>query len=182
MSYQKYLGEIRRLAGVTHYEARLTWQRLRPWLELNDRVSAAAIRRHSSKVREFAALARGYVPPGWLVEVSLKTRGGTARHKGDRRSGAQRRRDARPLYVKIGVRSRQALPILEHERALRRTIERGAVPDDFQLTYVDWEKGEGFRMNAGSISPRRAAELVAFYGALHHPRTEIRVEMVNEEE
>lgn len=174
--YYAYLRAVRALSGATHREAQLVWQRLERWLDRHDRVSAAAIARHPKKLFEYLALARGFVPPGWEVEVSLRTRGGTYRR--DRR----RVLDRRPLYVKIIIVAREALPIAEHERAVRLTIRAGAVQPGFKIKYADWEKGKGRNVNAGTISRNVAAELINFYGALRHPHTEIRADMVARDE
>jgi hypothetical protein len=165
-----YLRAIREMTGATQYEARLVWQRLAGWLDYHDRISVAAIERHPKKVAEYLSLARGFVPPGWVVEVTLRTKGGVYRRDG------KRVKDRRPLYVKIVVTAREALPIAEHERAVRLTLRAGAVPPGFKIKYADWEKGRGY----GRIT--RAADLIAFYGAVRHPNTQIRADMVAREE
>jgi hypothetical protein len=172
--YQSYLRAVRALTGATHREAVLTWQRLGPWLARNDRVSAAAIQRHPRKVAEYLALARGFVPPGWPVEVTLRTKGGVYRRDG------RRVKDKRPLYLKIIVTAREAWPIAEHERAVRLTLRAGAVPRGFTLKFADWEKGKGRTLKSGRIY--HAYELIAFYGAVRHPNTEIRADMLAREE
>ena len=172
--YQAYLRAIKEDSDATHREAQYVWQRLERWLALHDRVSVAAIHRHTRKVREYLALARGFVPPGWEVEVSLRTRGGTYRRDN------RRVVDRRPLYVKIIVIAREAWPISEHERVVRLAIKGGAVQPGFKLLYADWEKGR--EMNSGRITRQVAIELLNFYGALRHPNTEIRADMVAREE
>lgn len=174
--YQSYLRAIKAVSDATHREAQLAWFDLRRWLERHDRVSVAAIHRHPRKVAEYVALARGFVPPGWEVEVSLRTKGGTYRRDGRRVT------DRRPLYVKIVVTAREALPIGEHERAVRLAIKSGAVQPGFKLHWADWEKGKGRKVNSGRITRDVAIELLNFYGALRHPNTEIRAEMVAREE
>lgn len=178
--YWRLLDTIVETTDANYREARLTWMRLAPWLDHEDARTLAAIRRHPRKVAEYLALARGYVPPGWPVEVTLRTRGGTYRRV--ERGHFRRVRDRRPLYVKIRVRARAALPIAEHERAVRLTIQAGAVPQGYTVDYADWEKGVGRRMNAGTIARDVAVELNNFYGALRHKHTEIRADMVAEEE
>jgi hypothetical protein len=158
------------MTGATQREAQLTWQRLEGWLDFHDRVSNAAIERHPKKVAEYLSLARGFVPPGWVVEVTLRTKGGVYRRDG------KRVKDRRPLYLKIIVTAREALPIAEHERAVRLTLRAGAVPQGFKIKYADWEKGQAY----GRIS--RVSDLIAFYGAVRHPNTEIRADMVAREE
>lgn len=174
--YQSYLRTIRALTGATYREAQLTWHRLGPWLDAYDQRSSAAIARHPKKLGEYLALAQGFVPPKWKVEVSLRTKGGTYRR------GGQRVKDRRPLYVKIIVQAREALPIAEFERAVRLTIRAGAVPLGFTVKYADWEKGEGRAMQSGVIRGAAAADLVAFYGALKFPSTTVRAAMVREED
>ncbi len=130
------------------------------------------------KRSERDALKRGLVPKGWAVEVTLKTTGGTYRRT-DR--GRRRRvRDRRPLYVKIVVTADRDLTVEEHERIVRRTIQAGAVQPGFKLRIADWEKGKGRTLKQGRI--RNASELVAFYGALRHPNTKIRADMVMKED
>lgn len=174
--YAAYLRTIRDLTGASHREAQLTWQRLGPWLARHDRVSSAAIERHPKKVSEYVALAQGYVPPRWKVEVSLRTKGGTYRRDG------RRVKDRRPLYVKIIVQAKEAMPVAEFERAVRMTIRAGAVPLGFTIKVADWEKGEGRKMNSGTIRGSAASELVNFYSALKFPSTEVRADMVSEED
>lgn len=172
--YQSYLRAIRALTDATWREAQLMWMPLKRWLVQHDRLSAAAIGRHPKKVAEYLALARGYVPPGWLVEVTLRTKGGVYRRDG------RRVKDKRPLYLKIIVTAREAWPIAEHERAVRLTLRAGAVPKGFTLKFADWEKGKGRTLKSGRIY--RAYELIAFYGAARHPNTEIRADMLARED
>lgn len=172
--YQSYLRAIREMSGASHREAQLVWQRLAGWLDRHDRISVAAIWRHPRKVAEYLALARGFVPAGWVVEVTLRTKGGVYRRDGRRVT------DRRPLYLKIIVTAREALPIAEHERAVRLTLRAGAVPKGFKIAFADWEKGRGRKVNRGRVY--RAGELIAFYGAARHANTEIRADMVAREE
>lgn len=172
--YQSYLRAIREETGALHREAVQVWRYLEPWLDRFDRVSAAAIRRHPKKLEEYLALVRGLVPPNWPVEVTLRTKGGVYRRDGRRVT------DRRPLYLKIIVRAREALPIHEHERAVRLALRAGAIPKGFKLAWADWEKGRGRKVNSGRI--RHAADLIAFYGAARHPNTQIRADMVAREE
>ena len=174
--YQGVLRTIKGLTGASHREAQLVWFRLRPWLDRHDRVSSAAIARHPKKLAEYLALAQGFVPPGWEVEVSLRTKGGTYRRDG--RRGV----DRRPLYVKIVTTANRALPIAEHERAVRLAIRAGAAQPGFKIGYADWEKGKGRKVNTGTIRRNVAVELLNFTGALRHPHTEIRADMVAREE
>lgn len=191
--YALYLRAIRALTGCTQREAALTWQRLGPWLDGHDRRSAAAIRRHPKKVHEFLALARGFVPPGWPVEVTLRTlKGGRMRHaryervetwtEGRRtRTRTRMVTERRMLYLKIVTTAKVALPIAEHENCVRWAIRTGALQErfvewGFKLKVMDWEKGEG----SGSLSATR--DLVNFWGALYHENTEIRAELVSREE
>ncbi len=191
--YQSYLRAIRAMTGATHREAQLTWQRLGPWLDRHDRRSAAAIRRHPRKLAEYLALARGYVPAGWAVEVTLRTlRGGRLHQARYERTEAwtegrrvrERTRtvtERRMLYLKIVTTAEVALPIAEHESCVRWAIRTGALQDrfrrqGFKLVVMDWEKGKG----SGSLQV--IADLVSFYGALQHENTEIRADMVAREE
>lgn len=175
-TYQRLLKAVRAASGATHREAQLVWQRLGPWLAAHDRVSVAGVGRHPKKLSTYLALARGFVPPGWAVEISLQTKGGVYR-----RDERGRRRDPRPLKVKIITWAKKALPIAEHERAVRHASERGTLDKGFTFVVADWKKGTGRTANAGTIRKEIARELTAFYGALHHPRTSVRVNMVEEE-
>lgn len=177
--YQRMLHAVRDLTGASHREAQLVWQRLGPWLQAHDRVSAAGVARHPKKAREYLALARGYVPPGWRVEISLRTKGGTYRRTVD--GHTRRVKDPRPLTVKIIVVARMAMPIAEHERAVRHAVERGVLEPGFRLLYADWQKGKGRHVRSGRIRKDVARELVNFYGALHWPHTTVRAAMVEKE-
>ncbi len=174
--YQRALATIRALTDATHRESQLVWQRLGPWLDRHDRRSAAAIGRHPRKLAEFLALARGLVPPGWTVVVSLRTKGGTYKR------GRVTIKDRRPLFVTIFVEAKTALPIAEHERAVRLTMRGGAQQPGFRVRYADWEKGEGRTFKSGRIDRDVAINLQAFYGALKHRNTDLRVEMIEQEE
>jgi hypothetical protein len=174
--YPLYLRTIRAMTGCTHREAQLVWQRLESWLDHHDTVSAAAIRRHPKKVREYLALARGLVPAGRVVVISLVTKGGTYTR------GRQKIKDRRPLYLTIFVTATRDRPIAEHERAVRLTMRGGAQQPGFRVMYADWEKGKGRTFKSGRIARDVAIELMAFYGALKHPNTEIRVAMLEEDE
>lgn len=192
-SYQAALRAIKSMTDATQREAALTWQRLGPWLDRHDRRSVAAIRRHPKKVGEYLALARGFVPPGWEVEVTLRTLGGGrmrfARYERTETVTVGRRTrertkmvtERRMLYLKIVTTAKVALPIAEHENCVRWAIRTGALQErfrkwGFKIRVMDWEKGDG----SGSLAA--IADLVSFYGALQHENTEIRAELVAREE
>lgn len=115
------------------------------------------------------------VPPGRFVVVSLTTKGGTYK-RSDKRG---RKRDRRPLYVKVLMRSKHPHDLHDFERALRRTTETGIIPDGFEVFFADWEKGRGMHANEGRITRALATELQNFYGAMHHPNTVIRVDLAD---
>jgi hypothetical protein len=115
------------------------------------------------------------VPAGRFVVVALSTKGGT--YKRSEKRG--KKRDRRPLYVKVLMRSRHPHDLHDFERALRRTTETGIIPDGYEIFFADWAKGRGIHANEGRITRALATELQSFYGALHHENTTIEVRLAD---
>lgn len=128
----------------------------------------------------------------WVIEVTLRTKGGTYKREEtiyDRRgrqvaTRIRRKVDRRPLFLKVRLKHKAPapLPLHDYERMLRHITETGVVPEHVRLEIIDWEKGDGQFANSGTISRNMAVELQHFYAAAHHPNTVIQAAFVRPEE
>ena len=85
--------------------------------------------------------------------------------------------DRRDLMMKVRVIPLVPMPKSELMRQVRRAIRTSIVPDTIQISYMDWEKGTGARVNDGRVEGDDLESLKRFAGAFAAADT--RVERVD---
>ncbi|MCP4899831.1 MAG: hypothetical protein GY906_22925 [bacterium] len=85
--------------------------------------------------------------------------------------------DRRSLMMKIRVRPLVRMPKSELIRQVRKAIRTRMVPDTIEISYMDWEKGDGAELNSGRLEGRQLDDLRAFYNAF--TESDIRAERVD---
>ncbi len=88
----------------------------------------------------------------------------------------------RPLHVKIRVVLNRAMTVGEARQKLQRTVRTGIVQEGIAVAWIDWRRPESARHAKGGtyLGEQARDALAAFYGAIHHPDSHTRVEVIHE--
>lgn len=84
-----------------------------------------------------------------------------------------RRRDTRPLHLKIRVRLRRPMTEAEMLALVERAVSSGVVPPGIEIRWIDWAKGTGRSANSGRLPDPVYKELRDWYGLIS--KTALRV-------
>lgn len=79
---------------------------------------------------------------------------------------AGRRRDTRPLHLKMRVRILRRMSQAQMLALVERAIASGVVPPGIEIRWIDWQKGEGRYANEGRLPDPVLDELRAWYGIM----------------
>jgi hypothetical protein len=88
----------------------------------------------------------------------------------------------RPLHLKIRVILTERMSVGEARRKLERTVRTGIVQDGIELAWINWRRpGSASKYGKGTKLDEEALEAIQnLYGAIHHPDTHTRIEVVDE--
>lgn len=86
------------------------------------------------------------------------------------------------LHLKIRVILTRPMTVGEARKKLQRTVRTGIVQEGIEIAWIDWRRPNTASHSKGGtyLSDDAAQALAAFYGAIHHPDTHTRVEVIHE--
>ena len=86
------------------------------------------------------------------------------------------------LHIKIRVILTRPMTLGEAREKLQRTVRTGIVQDGIEVAWIDWRKPDtaGWAKHGSYLGEDAKNALTDFYGAIHHPDTRTRVEVIHE--
>ena len=87
------------------------------------------------------------------------------------------------LHLKIRIVLTRRMSVGEAREKLQRTVRTGIVQEGIDLAWIDWRVpgGQAGAARGGSYLGADAREALGqFYGAIQHPETKTRVEVIHE--
>lgn len=89
---------------------------------------------------------------------------------------------AKPLHVKVRVVLLRPMSVGDARAKLQRTVRTGIVQEGIDLAWIDWRRTGSAGHAAGGTYLRDDAleALRNFYGAIHAPDTQTRIEVIHE--
>ena len=91
-------------------------------------------------------------------------------------------KQSKPLHVKIRVVLTRRMTVGEARQKLQRTIRTGIGLEGIRVACIDGRRAASAGVAEGGayLSDDAHEALAAFYGAVHHPDTVTRVEVIHE--